>query len=99
MRTRSGFTSKLSSQSIGSHGGSSRLMFERGSLSTGKKRVRIDLPIEMNQPSYDSGPSCLMTGAQSSSVVTVEIFVKQNVVAPVRVVLELLRASVDWAAP
>src|SRR5262249_22177596 len=50
----------------------------------------------MHDPSDDAGPSCLVAGAQSGSVVSVEVLVKQDVVAPVRICLELLRTTVYW---
>ena len=37
-----------------------------------------------------AGPASLMTGAESGTVVSMEVFVEQNQVAPVRIILKLL---------
>src|SRR6266545_6064671 len=47
----------------------------------------------------DAGPSRLMVGSDSRAVVTVEVLVEEDEVPPVRVLLELLDASVDRAPP
>jgi hypothetical protein len=57
-------------------------MLECASFSTRKKRISIELPKQMNQPGYRSSPPGLMTCAQPSSIITVEVFVKQNVITP-----------------
>ena len=44
---------------------------------------------------HDAGPARLVAGAEPGAVVAVEILVEQDVVAPVRIVLELLGAAVD----
>ena len=41
------------------------------------------------------GPAGLMTGANTRTVVTVKVFIEQQQVAPVRILLELLRAAID----
>ncbi len=46
----------------------------------------------------EAGPAGLMAGAQSGAVVAVEVFVKQNQVAPVRIVLKNFRSTGDGAA-
>ena len=38
-----------------------------------------------------------MAGAESCAVVTMKVLVEQDVVAPVRIFLELLRPSIYWA--
>src|SRR6476469_10571318 len=43
----------------------------------------------------DAGPAGLMAGAEASAVVPMEIFVKENQIAPVRVLLKFLGAAVD----
>ena len=45
--------------------------------------------------SHQTGPARLVAGAEPRAVVTVEIFVKQDQIAPVRIVLELGRPAVD----
>src|SRR5260370_33488708 len=42
-----------------------------------------------------TGPPSLMAGSQAGAVVAVEVLVVQDVLAPVRIVLKLLRSSVD----
>src|SRR3954471_12916518 len=49
----------------------------------------------MHDARNDAGPSGLMTRAESGAVVTVKVFVEVQVVAPVRISLELLGAAVD----
>ena len=44
------------------------------------------------------GPAGLVARAKAGAVVAVEVLVEEDVVAPVRVVLELLRAAVDRPA-
>jgi len=41
--------------------------------------------------SYDPRPTGLMIGAETGSVITMEVFVEQDVVPPVRIILELPR--------
>src|SRR5687768_4110529 len=49
----------------------------------------------VDQVRHQSGPAGLVVRAETGAVVAVEIFVEQQQVAPVLVVLELLRAAVD----
>src|SRR4051812_2290210 len=53
---------------------------------------------QMHRARDDSRPSGLMAGAEPGAVVAVEVFVKQQQVAPVRVLLELCRRAVDRPA-
>ena len=46
---------------------------------------------EVLQSSNAAGPASLMTGPKPGAIVTVEVFVKENQVAPVRIVLELIQ--------
>src|SRR5689334_4215431 len=46
----------------------------------------------------DARPAGLMTRAQARAVVAMEIFVKQDAVAPVRIFLDLLLAAIHWPA-
>ena len=46
---------------------------------------------KVHGPRDDAGPAGLMTGAQAGAVVAVEVLVEQDEIAPVRVLLELLR--------
>src|SRR3982750_4095429 len=53
---------------------------------------------QMHRARDDSRPSGLMAGAEPRAVVAVEVFVEQQQVAPVRVLLELCRRAVDRPA-
>src|SRR5262245_41130568 len=48
----------------------------------------------MDDPRDDAGPARLVAGAKSRPIVSVKVLVKQNVVAPVWICLELVRAAV-----
>jgi hypothetical protein len=48
--------------------------------------------------SDDPGPSSLVAGTETGSVVTVKVLVEQNMIAPVRVFLKLRGAAVNWSA-
>src|SRR5262249_1710393 len=52
-------------------------------------------PEELNYLRHPPRPSRLVTRPQSCAVIAMEVFMEQNVVAPVRVGLELLGAAVD----
>ena len=54
----------------------------------------VDPPEDVHDNSDRAGPPCLVAGAETCPIVAVEIFVEQDQVAPVRIFLELLRASV-----
>jgi hypothetical protein len=41
------------------------------------------------------GPASLVTGANARTVITVEVFVEQDQIAPVRVRLKLFRSAID----
>src|SRR5688572_11858553 len=49
---------------------------------------------QMHGAGYETRPAGLMAGTQTGPIVTVEIFVEQEMVAPVRIVLELLGRSI-----
>src|SRR5436190_15518678 len=56
------------------------------------------LPAEfVDQVRDQTGPSGLVAGADARAVVAVEMLVEQQVVAPVRIVLELLHAAENRA--
>src|SRR5438876_631217 len=50
---------------------------------------------QMQPASDDAGPPGLVAGAQASTVVTGEVFVEQQAITPVVVLLELFRPAVD----
>src|SRR5215831_5260834 len=51
---------------------------------------------EMHAPGDDAGPAGLMTGAEAGTVVAVKVLVEREVIAPVRILLKLASAPVDW---
>src|SRR5262249_36239409 len=53
----------------------------------------------MHGPCNDSGPSGLMTRAQTGAVIAMEVLVEQDQVAPVRVLLELPALAVHRPPP
>src|SRR6266478_5246313 len=55
---------------------------------------RRDRHEEVHRAGDHSGPSGLMAGAEAGAVVPVEVFVKLETIAPVRIILELPRAAV-----
>src|SRR5262249_54761878 len=57
---------------------------------------RVEDTHHLDQPGHQSCPAGLVTGPEASAVVSVEVFVETNVVLPMRVVLELLGATVHW---
>src|SRR5262249_59475110 len=61
--------------------------------------LRVDGCEEMHQTGDDSSPAGLVACAKPGPVVTVEIFVEQQAIAPVRIVLELLGPPVDRPPP
>jgi len=65
-------------------------MSERGGFSLLERILRIEKSKELDYFRHDTGPARLVAGAKAGAVVAVEILVEQDMVAPVRVVLELL---------
>src|SRR3954453_8410653 len=53
---------------------------------------------QVHHPRDDAGPAGLVARAQAGAVVTVEVLVKEHVIAPVRVLLKHLGAAVNGAA-
>jgi hypothetical protein len=45
----------------------------------------IEAPEELDQPGHEAGPAGLMAGADPGSVVPVEVFVEEEMIAPVPV--------------
>jgi hypothetical protein len=52
----------------------------------------------LQQGRHQPGPAGLMTGSQTRAIVTVEVFIEKNEVAPVWIFLEHFAAAVDWAS-
>jgi hypothetical protein len=60
---------------------------------------RVKTPKQVQEGSDQSSPARLVAGPEPGAVVPVEIFVKENQIAPVRIVLELGRPAIDWPLP
>jgi len=54
---------------------------------------------DLDEAGYKSGPAGLMTCANSGAIVAVKVFVEQNQIPPVRILLELLAATIDGSLP
>jgi hypothetical protein len=71
-------------------------------LSDGGAKTRFEENIggdgseEVHQRRYEAGPTGLVARPDTGTVVTMEIFVEQEVVAPVRILLEEPRAAENW---
>src|SRR5262245_34500253 len=50
----------------------------------------------MHNAGDSASPSSLVTCAQPCAIVTVKIFVKEDVIVPMRIGLELLGSAIDW---
>src|SRR5438128_11171625 len=57
--------------------------------------VRILLPALLQELGHEPGPAGLVAGANAGAVVTVEVLVEEDEVAPVRIGLERVGAAVD----
>src|ERR1700722_1770977 len=55
----------------------------------------VDPPEQVEQGGDKTCPARLVTGPEAGAVVTVKVFVKQDQVAPVRIVLEFFRSPVN----
>src|SRR5206468_1636226 len=55
----------------------------------------VDTPEQVEKDSDQTGPPRLVAGAETRSVVTVEVFMEEDQIAPVRIVLELGGPSVN----
>src|SRR5262245_7828918 len=69
------------------------IMDERRSSAFGQESLRIQIGKDFEHLGDESGPAGLVAGSESGAVITVKVFVEQNVVAPVGVGLELLGAA------
>ena len=49
----------------------------------------------VNQFGDESCPSCLMAGADARSIIAMEILIKEDVILPVRILLEFIRPAKD----
>src|SRR4051794_23544896 len=58
----------------------------------------VQVAEQVNQLSYYPCPARLVAGSKARAVVTVEVLVKEEMVAPVGVALELLRRTIHWSS-
>ena len=70
-------------------------MSEGPALSSLKQLFRIEESEELDQFGDHSCPSRLVACAESGAVVPMEVLVEENVIPPMGVGLELLRAAID----
>jgi hypothetical protein len=69
--------------------------YERGLLAHLQGPFGVQEAVELNGLGHEPGPAGLVAGAEPGAIVAVEVLVKEDVIAPVGVGLELLRAAVD----
>src|SRR5215467_14087637 len=63
--------------------------------STSLEKLRpVEVAKDFNQLRDDPGPACLVAGAKARAIVTVEIFVEQDVIFPLRIGLKFLCTAV-----
>src|SRR6266542_1886711 len=55
----------------------------------------FDTPEQVEKASDQTGPAGLVAGAEPGAVITVEVFVEKDQIAPVRILLKLACAAVD----
>jgi len=56
------------------------------------------LPLLLDELRYQPCPTRLVAGAKPGGIITMEVFVEWNVIAPVRIVLEQLLSTEHCAA-
>jgi hypothetical protein len=69
-----------------------------GSLAAFESLLRRESRKEMCQAGDNACPSRLVAGAEAGPVIAVEVFVKQQAIAPMRIFLKLSGSSIDGAA-
>src|SRR5256885_17164925 len=82
--------------------GKTRAAGDRSASERASRRQSVAAPF-VDQYCHEAGPSGLVRGAQPLPRAAVEVFVEQDQIAPVRVVLELPLRAIDrpptvWAA-
>ena len=60
---------------------------------------RVHVPKQLNEPRYDTGPTGLMAGAETRTIVAMKVFVEQNIVLPVRIALKFAGTAEHRALP
>src|SRR5580692_4735769 len=72
----------------------SRSLRKSSSSAAGKKTGRVHSAEDLDHLRHQPGPAGLVTRTETCSIVAVKVLVKQNVIIPIRVGLELLRPSI-----
>ena len=75
---------------------SSLLPHKRGPSADFKKLTGIQTTEEIDQFGDQAGPTRLVTRPQACAVVSVEVFVEQDAILPIRIGLKFLRSSINW---
>ena len=77
---------------------SRHLAFERRYLAAFEQLLRVEEAEELDQLRHDARPPGLVTRTEAGPIVAVEVFVEEDVVPPVRILLKLLGAAVHRPA-
>lgn len=71
---------------------------ERGLPAHLQGPLRVQGAVKLNDLGHESGPSGLVAGAQPGAIVAMEVFIEENVVAPVGIALEFIGAPIDGSS-
>lgn len=75
------------------------LNFRERALATYSQEMRgIEIAKQLDELGSESCPTGLVAGTQPGTIVAMEVLIKVDIVAPVQIVLELLRAAVDGSS-
>src|SRR6202000_3032622 len=75
-------------------------LLREGACFTGiQKLLSVNAAEKLDQFCDQAGPSGLVAGAQARAVVAMEVLIEQDVILPLGIGLELLRASVHRPTP
>ncbi len=74
--------------------GAAGALNEPGLFATFQGALGIQKAVKLDEFGHESGPASLMAGTEPGAIVAVEVFVEQDVIAPVGIALELLRSAV-----
>ena len=77
--------------------GNALALHERSPLAPFQRLLGVQQTVQLDGLRHEPGPARLMARTQSSAVVSMEVFIEEDVIAPMRIALELLRAAVDRA--
>src|SRR4029077_7400781 len=71
---------------------------ERALFANFQDLLGIHEAVKLNELGHQPSPAGLMAGAESGAIVAMEVFEEEDVVAPVRIALEFIRAAINWPA-